>query len=256
MARGSDTRRSRKNTWVVPAIIIAVAVVLIGIVVVMSRDTGSAGAGPQTAAGAQVGPEVPSQGGSAQEPAGPDLTAVETRDETDPLAVGPVDAPVGLVVFSDYQCPYCAKWSAETLPAMMEYAKAGDLRIEWRDLNLFGPASERASRAAYAAALQGEDAYLEYHHALFNNGENRSEEQLSDEALIALAGDLGLDTEAFTADFHAPETAEVVAGNAQLGPDLGVYSTPAFILGGQPIMGAQPTEVFLGAVEPALSDKE
>lgn len=247
MVARSDTGTSRTNRWLVPAIVIAVAIVLIGAVVVTNQDTNSGGA----AAGAQVGPEAPSQESTA-----PDLTVVETRDEADPLAVGPVDAPVGLVVFSDYQCPFCAQWSAETLPVMMEHVEAGDLRIEWRDLNLFGPASERASRAAYAAALQGEDAYLEYHHALFANGENRSAEELSDEALTALAGDIGLDTEKFTTDFTSPETEEVVAGNAQLGIDLGAYSTPAFIVGGQPIMGAQPTEVFQSAVELALADEE
>ena len=251
MAERADTGKSRTTTWLVPAIIIVAAIVLIGAILVINRDSGSGPDAGDSAAGAQVGPEALSQ-----EAAQPDLTVVETRDETDPLAVGPVDAPVGLVIFSDYQCPYCAKWSTETLPIMMEHAESGDLRIEWRDLTLFGPASERASRAAYAAALQGEDTFLDYHHALFANGENRSEEQLSDESLTALAEEVGLDTEAFTADFTSPETEQAVADNAQLGLDLGAYSTPAFLLGGQPIMGAQPAEVFVNTLESALADKE
>ena len=251
MAEKADTGKSRTTAWLAPAIIIAAAIVLIGAILVINRDSGSGPDAGDSAAGAQVGPEALSQ-----EPAQPDLTVVETRDEADPLAVGPVDAPVGLVIFSDYQCPYCAKWSTETLPIMMEHAESGDLRIEWRDLTLFGPASERASRAAYTAALQGEDAFLDYHHALFANGENRSEEQLSDESLTALAEEVGLDTEAFTADFTSPETEQAVADNAQLGLDLGAYSTPAFLLGGQPIMGAQPAEVFVNTLESALADKE
>lgn len=254
MAEGFDSGTSRTSRWLVPTIVIVIAIALIGAVVVTNRDSGSAPGGGETVAGAQMGPGAPSQG-SAPDPAEPDFTVVETRDEADPLAVGPVDAPVGLVVFSDYQCPFCARWSEETLPVMMEYVEAGDLRIEWRDLNLFGPASERASRAAYAAALQGEDAYLAYHHALFDNGESRSEKELGDDALIALAEDISLDTQKFTTDFTSPETAEVVAGNAQLAIDLGAYSTPAFIVGGQPIMGAQPTEVFRDAVDLALADK-
>lgn len=256
MAESFDAHKSPTGRWLVPVIIIAVAIALIGAVVVTNRDSGSGPDAGDSAAEAQMGPEVPSQESAGSESTEPDLTVLETRDETDPLAVGPADAPVGLVIFSDYQCPYCAKWSKETLPAMMEYAEAGDLRIEWRDLNLFGPASERASRAAYAAALQGQDTYLDYHHALFADGENRSEEQLSDEALVALAGDTGLNTEKFTADFTSPETAEVVAANAQLGIDLGAYSAPAFLLGGQPIVGAQPAEVFVNTLESALADKE
>ena len=254
MAQKVRTHPTGKKTWLVPAIVITVAVVLAGLVLLMNRDNGSAGSFSRSGAETQMGPEAPSQAAGAQEPVQPDFTVVESRDEADPLAVGPVDAPVGLVVFSDYQCPYCAKWSQETLPVMMEHVEAGNLRIEWRDLNLFGPDSERASRAAYAAALQGQEAYLDYNDALFANGQPRSKEQLNNDALIALAGDVGLDIDTFTADFTSADTAKVVSDNAQLGIDLGVYSTPAFLVGGQPIMGAQPVEVFEGAIDLALAE--
>lgn len=185
----------------------------------------------------------------------PDLSgAAETRDEEDLLAAGPVDAPVVLVVFSDYQCPFCARWSEQTLPSMMEHVEAGDLRIEWRDVNVFGPASERAARASYAAALQG--AFWEYHDALFEGGERRSADELSEEALVALADELGLDTDRFAADLGSEETAEVISANEQLGFDLGATFTPVFILGGQPIVGAQPTEVFEEAFPVALDAAE
>lgn len=72
---------------------------------------------------------------------GPDevnIADIERRDPNDPLAVGPVDAPVVMVVFSDYQCPYCAKWSNDTLTVLENYVDAGDLRVEWRDVNIFG----------------------------------------------------------------------------------------------------------------------
>src|SRR5699024_6295175 len=130
----------------------------------------------------------------------------------------------------------------------------GDLRIEWRDANVYGPASERAARAAYAAALQGQ--YVEYHHALFEGGEIRSEAELSDDSLIALASDIGLDTDKFASDLNSEETSQVVAENAQLGQELGVYSTPSFLLGEQPVMGAQPTEVFEDAFEQALAEAD
>lgn len=251
MSRIGNAQTKQKKTWLVPTIVVVVAALLIVTVLFLNRDSadGTANAG-SAASGEQLGPEMPAPAQAPQEPATPDLTAVETREESDPLAVGPVDAPVGLVVFSDYQCPYCAKWNHDTLPTMMEHVEAGDLRIEWRDLNVFGPASERASRAAYAAALQGK--FMEYHHALFADGEHRSEDELSDEALISLAEEQGLDAEQFTSDFNSDETAQAVAGNAQLGADLGAYSTPAFLLGGQPLMGAQPTQVFENTFQAAL----
>ncbi|RBM22744.1 thioredoxin domain-containing protein [Streptomyces sp. PT12] len=243
--RPKPSNRSR-SSWVVPGAVLTVAAVLIAVIVRVNWS----GASPEDGT-------LPSGGGApteVQDPEQPDLTEVEARDEDDLLAAGPVDAPVALIVFSDYQCPFCARWSEQTLPSMMEHVEAGDLRIEWRDINVFGPASERAARASYAAALQG--AFWEYHDTLFEDGERRSEGELSEEALIALAGELGLDIEQFTADLAAEETAQVIATNQQLGFDLGATSTPVFILGGQPIVGAQPTEVFEDAFQTALDAAE
>jgi len=237
----ADVRSRSRSSWLVPVAVLAVTAVLIALIVTLSRQGGT----PAAAEPAQPGAPT-----AVQDLGQPDLSFAETRDEADLLAVGPVDAPVVLVVFSDYQCPFCARWNAETLPSMIDHVEAGDLRIEWRDVNVFGPASERAARASYAAALQG--AFWEYHEALFAGGETRSEGGLSEDALVALAGELGLDTEQFTTDLGSAETAEVIAANQQFGFDLGATSTPVFILGGQPIVGAQPTEVFQETFQTAL----
>ena len=165
------------------------------------------------------------------------------------MSDGPADAPVKLVVFSDYQCPYCAAWSQDTLPKMLDYVDSGDLRIEWREVNVFGSASEQAAKAAYAAALQ--DKHWEFHNALFSDGKPRSPDELTPEALTAVAEQIGLDTDRFTSDMNSQETAEAVADNAAMGTDLGAFSTPTFILDGQPYVGAQPTDVFVDAVETA-----
>ncbi len=200
--------------------------------------------------------EVPEEDSSEvvvedETPEDQDFTLLETRDPDDPMAVGPVDAPVVMVVFTDYQCMYCAKWNYDTLPTMLEFVEAGDLRIEWRDTNFFGPASEEASRAAYAAALQG--MFLEYNDALFADGKHPSESQLTPEALIALAGEVGLDVELFEADMTSIETEEAVVKNWAMAYEAGVPSTPTFVLGGMPIVGAQPTDVFVETFETALA---
>lgn len=239
----STDRKSRSGpSWTVPVVVLGIAAALIAVIMALNWGDTSY----DEAAGS-----APTEVQNAEQP---DLSVVETRDEADLLAAGPVDAPVVLVVFSDYQCPFCARWSEQTLPSMMEHVEAGELRIEWRDVNVFGPASERAARASYAAAMQG--ALWEYHDALFADGEPRSEGELSDDALIALADELDLDIERFTTDLGSEETAEVIAVNQQFGFDLGVTSTPVFILGGQPIVGAQPTEVFEEAFQTALDAAE
>lgn len=244
-----SARRSSARTAIVPIVVVAVAAVLIGLVVwQQSRSEADAAGETSVGAGQQVRPEGPDSVGSPQQP---DLSGIVQRDEDDVLTAGPVDAPVALVMFSDYQCPYCAQWTHDTLPAMMEYAEAGKLRIEIRDVNIYGEDSERAARAAYAAGLQ--DAYWDYHNALFAGGEIRTGAQLDEESLVSLAGELGLDTDKFRADMTAQQTEQTISQNAQMGTDLGVFSTPAFILDGDPILGAMPTNVFVDAVDEALA---
>jgi protein-disulfide isomerase len=243
----NPTKTKRVNS-IVPLIIFGLIAVIVLVASLLSqRPAAEAEEASRAETTAEATAET--EAGSGEETI--DLTRFERRDAGDLLAAGPVDAPVGLIVFSDYQCPFCGQWNYETLPTMMEYAERGDLRIEWRDLNVFGPESERASYASYAAALQGK--FWEYHEALYPNGDKRAKSELSEESLIALAGELGLDTERFAIDMTSDATRAEIERNQQLGYSLGAASTPVFLLGGVPISGAQPTEVFVQVFEDALA---
>ena len=228
------------RAWLVPLIVIIVAAVLIA-AALSGRDSPRSDA---TSVDSTAAPTV------IQGPSTPDYSIAERRDPLDPLTAGSVDAPVVIVAFSDYQCPFCARWTEQTLPTMLDFVDEGQVRIEWRDLSVFGADSERAAHAAYAAALQG--AFWEYHDALFPGGVITPAAQLSRDSLVSLASDLGLDVEQFAADMDSASTAEAVASNQQEGIDLGIFSTPVFIVDGQPIVGAQPTSVFVDAVNRAL----
>ena len=232
----STPRSSRLPVGTIPGVLVLGVLVLL--VAAMWRT--SFGGDSATAAGQDSG-QIQQQ---------PDYSHAERRDPADPFALGPVDAPVGLVVFSDYQCPFCAQWSRDTLPSMVDRAEIGDLRIEWRDVNVYGPDSRRAAMASFAAAAQ--DRFWDYHDALFADGRIRSGDELSREGLVALAGDLGLDTDRFAADMTSPAAEEEIARNEQLGIDHGAMATPVFLLGGKPLVGAQPPEVFLEAYQSAL----
>ncbi len=244
---------SSKPPWLLPVVVGIVALVVIGIGYFFlfgsngSNDSTTANT-PDSESGGVV--DVAPQGEQDQI----DLSHMERHDPEDPLALGSVDAPVTMVMFSDYQCPFCAAWNDETLPVMMDYVEDDQLRIEFRDLNVFGPESERASHAAYAAALQ--DSFMDYHGALFEGGEIRDPSGLSEEALIELAADLGLDTDQFTEDMHSEEVKAQILENQSLGTEMGAYSTPSFVIGGQPMVGAQPTDVFVDAVDQALAKAE
>ncbi len=231
---------ARRSSWLVPLLIVVVAAALVLTSVLLSRD------GEESAT-----EEVTSPGAEVVVPEEPTRLDMARHEEGDPLAVGPVDAPVTLVVYSDYQCPFCASWSVDTGPTMLEYAEEGELRLEFRDIVIFGEESERAAKAAYAAGLQG--AYLEYHVALFPQGEKLPPRGLRDDGLAAKAAELGLDVDRFVADMQSEEVAAAVQRNVDEAAAIGAFSTPAFLLDGQPILGAQPTEVFVGELENALA---
>ncbi|WP_343071772.1 DsbA family protein [Brevibacterium renqingii] len=228
--------------WLIPVAVIILATVLIGIVIA------NQGGSDADAQGQSSSSQTDSSGDDV------DLSFVEHRDSEEMSAIGDVDAPVTLVMYSDYQCPYCAAWNEDTLPAMMEYVDSGDLRIEMRDLAVFGEESERAARAVFAAGKQ--DEYWEYHNALFEGGEHRPKSQLDDDSLVSLGEDLGLDPLQFKQDMNSVEAHEEFDAVAAEGQSIGVSSTPAFVIGGKPLLGAQPTQEFTDAVDEALARAE
>lgn len=238
-------RRPAQKHWLSLAVILVLAGVLIAAVLTQGTSSSDTAATPATA-------EPSPYDGPATGVVGADEIELDMarRDPGDPLTTGALDAPVVMVVYSDYQCPFCAVWSHRTLPALASFIDAGELRVEWRDVNVFGEDSERAARAAYAAGLQ--DRFLDYHHALFADGDRPPAELLTDTGLVGLAETLGLDTDRFAADLTSAEVAAAVRANEEEGAQIGAFSTPSFLVAGAPIVGAQPSEIFVEAVEAAL----
>lgn len=237
--------------WIVPLAVIALTAVLVAVIVI---NGGSSDDATDTQAATAQGDSDAGAAAQSESDAGADevdLSFVEHRIDDDTRSAGDVDAPVVLVMFSDFQCPYCASWSHDTLPTMMDYVDDGELRIEMRDIAVFGAESERAARAAYAAGEQ--DSYWDFHNALFKGGQHRSKAELDKDSLVSLASDLGLDPEQFEADLNSDEAQEDFETTAEEGYSLGIPSTPAFIIGGKPMIGAQPTEEFVAAVDDALA---
>lgn len=256
--------KSRRTAAIISALIVAIIAIVVAVVLVTregSRDsadlTQSAEVAGQTEetgeedAEVATSPQTQTAPQAQEEPAEVDLTVLESREDADPLALGPVDAPVGMVIFSDYQCGYCAKWNQETLPVLLDYVDQGKLRIEWHHTVFFGAGSEAAAKASYAAGLQGK--YLEYNNALFPQGQTLSAEALTSANLIALAGSLGLDEDQFAADMNSTQTAERIGQDSAFAQQVGVSSTPTFAVAGVPVVGAQPAEVFVQTIDQALA---
>lgn len=240
---------SRTRGYVIPGVILGVAVIMIAIILLTgSPGEDSVGRAP-SGSGATTEPD--GVVGEVVEPTLPERIEAERHDPDDPLAMGEVEAPVTIVMYSDFQCPFCALWTHQTLPELTGYIEDGDVRVEWRDLAVFGEDSRRAALAGYAAGLQGK--YYEFTTALFSGGESPSPSELGDEALEDLAREQGLDVERFNADRAGEEVRAAVEHTFAEGEELGVFSTPAFLINGRPIIGAQPTETFIDAIESELA---
>ena len=137
---------------------------------------------------------------------------------------------------------------------MDRYVEPGDLRIEWREFPYKGETSRTMAVGARAAAEQG--AFWDYHEAVYtahDDLEGTAPDAIGGE-LASIAGDIGLDTATFTEDLERRDLADEVEADFAEGRDIGVTGTPAFLVNGQPVIGAQPLGVFTQAIDQALAD--
>ncbi len=181
-----------------------------------------------------------------EEAFGGQTTRFEVSADDDP-ALGPADAPVLIIEFSDYQCPYCKKWHDEVFFRLLE--EYGDrVRFVYRDfpLSSIHPFAATAAEAANCAGEQ--DAYWEYHSALFSEAYG-----FSRKAFEQYANDLQLDMTAFTECLDSRRYRDEVQADYRDAAALGVNSTPTFFINGRPVLGAQPYEVFVRIIEEELA---
>jgi protein-disulfide isomerase len=135
-----------------------------------------------------------------------------------------------------------------------KYVESGTLRIEWRDFPYQGQESVNAALAARAAQAQGK--FWEYHDLLYANQSSGNSGGYSEENLISLAREAGLDVKKFEKDLKGGEYEEVVAEDFREGQQLGISGTPTFVINGEVLAGLQPLEVFEQAIEEAEQEVE
>ena len=133
---------------------------------------------------------------------------------------------------------------------MERYVESGTLRLEWRDFPYLGQESVNAALAARAAQDQGK--FWEYHDLLYENQSGG----FSEERLIELAREAGLDVERFEEDLASGRFEQAVAEDFREGQEMGITGTPTFIINGRVLAGMQPLEVFESAIEQAEEEAE
>lgn len=164
----------------------------------------------------------------------------------DDPTLGPAGAPVTIVEFSDFQCPYCARARVTVKELVNRYPNR--VRLVARDfpLAMHGLAAPMAEAAGCAAEQGG---YWPYSDALFERYRT-----LQPEDLPVLAGELGLDPGAFKICLDSGHNADEVADDVQEGQIAGVTGTPSFFINGRMISGAQPIERFIEIIEEELAE--
>jgi protein-disulfide isomerase len=161
-------------------------------------------------------------------------------------AKGPANAPITIVEFTDFHCPFCKR----VLPTLQEIeAKYGDkVRVVFRDypLDQLHPGARKAHEAARCAAEQGK--FWAYHDVLFDKGPKSSPDDLK-----TYARQVGLDLAKFDRCLASGKPRELVQKDIDEGARLGVSGTPAVFINGELLSGAQPLESFVRVVDRELA---
>jgi protein-disulfide isomerase len=201
----------------------------------------------------------------AQATAGPPRPAPAAQPQTVTLpdteghaTLGRLNAPVTIVEFTDLQCPYCARFSEQTLPALRkDFIDTGKVRLVSRDLPLgFHQYAIPAAVAARCAGEQGK--YWEFREQIFQR-----QKELAGEPYDAIAATLGLDTGKFTSCRQDPARVKTADTDRAAANALGITGTPTFLIGrstrgafvGEKLSGAQPLAAFEQRINALLTSK-
>ena len=166
--------------------------------------------------------------------------------ENDPMK-GAKNAQITIVLFSDFQCPFCSKVEPTLEEVMKTYPEK--VRVVWKDNPLpFHPRAEPASELAREARAQkGEAGFWAAHDLLFKN-----QQKLSDEDLLGYAKELGLDVDKVKAAITDKKYKHIFDASQDLADDLQAQGTPHMFVNGRRLVGAQPVEKFKEIVDDEL----
>ena len=224
------------------AVIIQV-LLLVFIAVKISALSGVAVEGNNVVAEAPTPSAKPSNNGAA-------AVDMDTYIDDDSVK-GDKDAPVTIVEFSDYECPFCTKFYEQSLQLIEKnYIDTGKVKFIYRDFPLsFHQNAQKAAEAAEVAGeLGGDEKYFEMHDLLFEKGVSGGVS-----AFKQYAREIGLDGGKFDKMLDSGAMAQEVKDDFAAGQQLGVSGTPAFFINGKLVSGAQPYSVFEQVIEAELS---
>ncbi|MFH1409502.1 MAG: thioredoxin domain-containing protein [Nanoarchaeota archaeon] len=196
--------------------------------------------------------DVPSEPQAPPAPAPPAPTpSVDFKkliDDTDPVK-GDANAPVTIIEWSDFECPFCSRFYTQTYGQIVEkYVDTGKVKIVFKDFPLsFHQQAQKAAEAAQCAHDQGK--FWEMHDKIFEN-----QGSISVANYKAWAAELGLNKADFDACLDSGKHAAETAKDMSDGTTGGIRGTPGFLINGQLLSGAQPFQAFEAVIEQKLAE--
>lgn len=168
------------------------------------------------------------------------------------FVLGDQNAPVTIIEYSDFQCPFCANFFKETESVLREkYIKTGKVKFIYRNFSFLGQESFWAANAARCAGEQ--DKFWQYHDYLYGNQTGENQGAFSKDNLKGFATALGLDKEKFNACLDSEKYTDLVQEETKTGGEAGVQGTPANFINGTLYPGALPTATFTQIIDNELS---
>lgn len=165
---------------------------------------------------------------------------------------GPESAPITIVEYSDFECPYCSRGQQTVSKIMDKYP--GKVRFVYKHLPLsFHPNAMISAKYFEAISLQSPQKAFKFHDKLFSN---QSKLKLGESYLTQISKDLGVDINRLKEDLHSPKVQAIIDRDLAEAKKFNIQGTPGFVLNGIPIKGAYPAEHFEQIISKLIEKKK
>ena len=179
-----------------------------------------------------------------------DMSHVTIDDST---VLGDINAPVTIIEFSDFQCPFCKRLHEQVSPLVTtEYINTGKVRFIYKNYAFLGSTSVKAAQGLWCAHDQ--DKYWEYHDYVFETLGGKYGEWMSDQNMEQISEDLQMDANTFETCMQDEKYKTKVEEELAEGQELGVTGTPSTYINGEYVPGAQPYDVFEEVIKRKLEE--
>ncbi len=180
---------------------------------------------------------------------------VSLKLNSEDVILGDAGAPVTVIEYGDFQCPFCGRFFSQTEPLLKEnYVRTGKVRFVYRHFAFLGPESVESAKAAECAKDQGK--FWQFHDALFSaeiqDGQERNG-NLNVSLFKSIAGQLKMNLDSFSVCLASNKYADKVQKDYQSGIAAGAQATPTIFINGQKVEGAVPFSNFKTIIDNLLT---